>query len=653
MTKIFFVEKPAHVKFCLKHHKNDVENGLILSLNPSVSYYMERNGINYRHCDQYYTEEELNNHFLNDLKQVQSLCKFIDVTVKESSPFFEKHFLKAGSISWSPLKTMMNSYSCRVYILNKIFSVEKPSSVFFFKSLSTHGNIGKDTLVPSNMISLWAEAMTFVSKHFGITANKLEVKNDLLAHESSVGKKKSIDGAKSIIKGILKPEQIANVKCVILLIREYLRNFGKKRNLPPIVFLSLFYQLQHLWDSQTLRTTFRLHYYNIITKPPNYENDDKLKKLSNILSNNSKFTSLFIVGEVNYYKLVEKNLRVFFEENLLDIKFHYLRGKRFLKNTGAKALFVSNTVDCRIRAVIVASKELNIPVVVYRHGFTHGHVSMESHLAHPVHYGDVKAADYFLVGGEGDCDYVNRQAPGETKVVAMGLLTLEKTKEKYNHDMENNMREKICDRIGIDKNEKIFMYVPTSWDGNARTGPYRSRSPELMFAIERKIVDVFLKHPKHCLIIKLYPSHHLFPESPILEYIKDKETNNIRICTDRFEQVMVAADVFIADYPATTFFEMLLTTKPILFCGYELPWPFTKGKWHPDILPMWKNRVLYKENLDEFIKMTESFVEFGQYEKPWTDTEMLEQFGLFCNDGKGDERCHDFLVEIVKRIKVG
>ena len=109
MTKIFFVEKPAHVKFCLKHHKNDVENGLILSLNPSVSYYMERNGINYRHCDQYYTEEELNNHFLNDLKQVQSLCEFIDFNAKNGIHYFEKENINVGSLCWYALKAMINS----------------------------------------------------------------------------------------------------------------------------------------------------------------------------------------------------------------------------------------------------------------------------------------------------------------------------------------------------------------------------------------------------------------------------------------------------------------------------------------------------------------------------------------------------------------
>ena len=646
MKSLIFVENFQQVQYCLEHLKMDAEISLFLSLHPRASYYMEKKGIKYSSCEQYYTEKELNDHFLKDLRRVQRLCRFIDTEVKNLISFFKEESINFGTISWYPLKNLMNSYSSRVFIIDKVLQAERLSKVYFFENANIDYKIKMNnftSLVPHNNISLWSEVIPLVCRCLEI--NVISIKQKDIFVEPYIDKK-GID-IKGMVRNLSKYKWMSAIINMVFNIKEYFINFGIDRNVPALVFLSLDYQTKYLWKYEKKQRNFKLYHFRKKDKYLSSVHRDELKILADKILENIELQNMFQTEVINYFSLLEPIIHRYFTDYVLTIWNYYESGKKYLQWKKARAIIVSTAADIITRAVAEAAKSLNIPVVVYRHGFTQGHVSMESHMAHPVHYCDVKVADYFLVGGEGDCDYVNKHAQGETMPIAVGLLSLEQLKKIYMEDIKNGKREKICLSMGINPEKRVFMYVPTSWDGNVTPGPFRNRSPELMFQVERSIVDIFIRHPEHYLIFKLYPPHLFSPISPIVEYVKDKNPMNIKFSLEAFANVMAGADVFIADYPATTLFEMLLTKKPILFCGYELPWQFTKGKWDYNTVSMWKNRILYKEDLTGFIKMLESFKEEGEYDKEWENKEMLEQFGIFKDDGMSGERCHEFLVRLV------
>lgn len=647
MLNVIFIEKPIHVEYFLKHKAEFAGDYLLISLTPHVSYYMEKQGVSYNHCDCYYTHKELNDHFIEDLKRVDALCKFIDVEVKRSIPYFKEHSIEAGTISWYSLKLMVNSFSWNVFVINRIFSNEKPSKVFFFKD-TREMTYNPFAPVPEN-ISLWSVLIPLVADGVNVPASEITVMEG--SHRDSTIVRVNVRKffmnlkpmAKNSVKTLIAPSLIMMLRHGF---NEYLQNFKSTRKAPLIVFLYLNYQLKHLWDFEISDNVFRIVCYKQWRDSNSGDMDELIIEMADRLIKNKELKNVFTEGNTKYFSALRHCLHYFFTKYLTEIWQNHKTGRAFFEKTEPKAVLTSTTVDHKTRAIIEAARSLKIPIVVYRHGFTNGHVSMESYLAHPIRYTDVEAADYFLVGGQGDVDLVNKHASGETKTVAVGLLTLESTKRKYITDIANGKREKICSQMLVDYRKRIFMYVPTSWDGNIKAGPFRNRQPEFMFEIERKIVDMFMRHPDHCLIMKLFPLNQYLPVSPITDYIEDRQPENIRISFDLFEDVMVAADVFITDLSPTSLFQMLLTEKPIFFCGDELPYQFNREKWYPDILPMWRNRIFYKDNINEFIKMLEEFIEHGDFEKKWTDREMLEQFGLY-QGGEGiTEKCHEILLKI-------
>ena len=120
-------------------------------------------------------------------------------------------------------------------------------------------------------------------------------------------------------------------------------------------------------------------------------------------------------------------------------------------------------------------------------------------------------------------------------------------------------------------------------DGNIRVAPYRGRSPSRAFDLERNLVEVFEEFQNYQFVVKLQAAPR-YPCSPIVQLIKDRQIPNCIVSTQPLTSLLSVADMFVTDYPSTTFLEMLTTDRPILFCGYQLPWPWAPNKWHPSLL---------------------------------------------------------------------
>ena len=200
----------------------------------------------------------------------------------------------------------------------------------------------------------------------------------------------------------------------------------------------------------------------------------------------------------------------------------------------------------------------------------------------------------------------------------------------------------------MDPDKKTVVYVPTSMDGTIRAAPYRARSPGRMFDLERRIVETLAEFQSINSVVKL-PRPVREPCSPIAEFIRDRQWKHINVVTDPFQTVLPAADLFVTDYPSTSFLEMLTTDRPILVCGAELPQKFNRETWHPAVLDMWKERVAYADDLDEFLGLLRTYLREERFEPVHSKNTLLKLFGTHIDDGKSAERAYEFILSLANR----
>jgi hypothetical protein len=135
--------------------------------------------------------------------------------------------------------------------------------------------------------------------------------------------------------------------------------------------------------------------------------------------------------------------------------------------------------------------------------------------------------------------------------------------------------------------------------------------------------------------------------------VKDWRLKNCMVVDEPFTSLLPLADMFVTDYPATSFLEMLTTDRPILCCGYQLPWPWTPGKWHPSVLEMWRERVVYADDLEEFLELLRTHLREERFQPVGNNNALLKLFGTHLDDGCSAQRAHAFLESLAAERTAG
>ena len=163
-----------------------------------------------------------------------------------------------------------------------------------------------------------------------------------------------------------------------------------------------------------------------------------------------------------------------------------------------------------------------------------------------------------------------------------------------------------------------------------------------MFRLEQSILKVFSEFPDIQFVVKLLYTP-FSPTSPTAQLVRDKQLKNVAVITEPFLSLLPMGDMFITDYPALPLLEMLTTDRPILLCGYLQPWPWAPGKWHPSVLDMYKERIAYADDLEEFLELLRTYLREEQFQPVRSENTLLKLFGTHLDDGKSVDRAYAFL----------
>ena len=262
---------------------------------------------------------------------------------------------------------------------------------------------------------------------------------------------------------------------------------------------------------------------------------------------------------------------------------------------------------------------------------------------------ELRPTDYLLTFGEGDVRYFNGLRTTDVTVLPIGSAALDGLRVQAR---SRSTRDAAHRRLGLDPTKPTVMYVPTTMDGNIRTAPFRSRAPSRQFGLEKSIVEAFREFPDLQFVVKL-PFSRFYPTSPIAQVVERLNRQNVIVSIEPFASVIGAADLFVTDYPSTSFLEMLTTDRPILFCGHELSWPWAPGVWHPSVLDIYKERVAYAEGMEEFRDLLRTYLEERRFGPVRSQDSLLKLFGTHLDDGESAERAYTFLRSLAFAQRTG
>jgi hypothetical protein len=643
---------------------------IILALTPRVEYALDKLGYDYVRPEDYHTEEDVHNVGLQDLSTLDNLSEFIDTFLHENWQLLRIQGIFPAFSNRYYLKNLINSVSVRAFIMSRLLTELRPDKVLFFDTRREAA--GRDLFFVRE--SIWSGVIPKAANSHELPVESLGGNTDPTVSNQYGGTRRfGIIGELKYFASKVPGHSIGQA------LRRELNKFGKTSHqpslsrgistpssLPTIINLGKGYSLGHLLREIEAENSFDIVHWDArsdlnldhqeepidgtpnTSRPSVQELQETSSRLWSQIKGLPQFHRFSKFCEIDCYPLIENRLQRFFETDIPEMVLTHFQARTLFKSLNPVAILESVMGDYSKHVVCLAAKKEGVPFVLYQHGSGRGYVQMESYdrVRSSGGYPSVDLfpgggefdADYLMVFGEGDAELLTKCHHVTARVLPVGSAALDHLKEPG--ALSN--RTGLMHKYGLDPKKRTVMYVPHAIDGNIRPAPFRSRSPSVLYEIQRQIVDVFADFPEIQLVVKLHPSH-LDPRSPVVDLIKDRRLKNCVAVIEPFTSLLPIADLFIGDHCSTAFLEMLTTDRPVLFCGHLLPSPWAPGKWHPSLLEMWKERVAYSDQMDAFLESLRSYLREDRFQPVESNNTLLKLFGTHLDDGKSVQRAHDFL----------
>lgn len=670
-TKLVCIELPGQVQPALKAIKRRTKSVYtLLALTPHVEHELDKLGREYRRPEDYHSEEEINAVGLEDESVLNQFCNLVDRFLQSRWKLLKEEDIRPAELDWYYLKSLFNSVSIRTFIMRRVLEEERPQKILYFGTREEP--IRRDLYFVRE--SVWAGVIPATSNAVGIPTESLGEETDPSALNwcpvtRHSGPKREIRSVARQILGVSGTRLLRAGQTRAKLVQERLLSPVLKispNSLPTLLALDRTHNLRHLFGHIECGNTFNIlhwdagqylpkryvnghrRYINPFTKadiPSKSALRDQGGQLWLSIRAMPEFRSLLRFRAVDCFPVMQRRIEHFFAFDLAEIMSTYLKARILMQADRPCAVLASTMGDYGGQAVALASKREGIPFVIYQHGASRSFVHMESALSAAWEHTNLQPADYLLCFGEGDVRYSQRHRKRSATAIPVGSAALDHLKKST----PSVARNRLLRKFGLSPDKPTVMYVPNHMCGNIRVAPYHSPSASRSYRLQKEFLKVFSEFPQIQFVLKLQ-DERLNPCSPIAQLTLEQHLENCTVITEPFVSLLHMADMFISDYPSTSFLEMLTTDRPILFCGEFLTQRWAPGKWHPSVLEMWKERVAYADDLEEFLKMLRIYLREERFQPVQSSNTLLKLFGTHLDDGNSAQRAHDFLKSLVPQM---
>lgn len=630
MNTILFIENKEDVEVIEELKRN--EEFLIISLDPEVTYTLEKKGLIFKVQDDYFSFDEYLKLGLESFDKVEKFCKYCDFFLQENIGFLKENKLNLASYHYYCFKILFDVLVSKIFVLKKIIEKENPRRIYFFDN-----NISEsiDEGLYFKEKSPYNEVLKILCKYYNINCKEFTTRKEKdISQIAEPPINKTINFIFDIYRMFRKTYDILSGKYKELPVifmtfpgydLSYVAKLIKKENMakilcfdpesgkkPQFIFLS--------WEKVKA-----LNYDKTIS-----ENINLLKIWQN-LSKDKEFRGFFMLDNIDTFPIAEQKMKYFFTVFVKALINLYISSFELFKTYKPKVFFAPFIVRARMLVVAEAARKNNIPLAVYQHGGVYGYSNCKINRETDFQY-----CDYYISFGEG---VKRRLQNSRANIISVGSFLLNDLRKM--NTMKNGM--KIKKKLGINKKRKIVVYVMNPIYRNWNYIDYTYYTDHECFNVQRKIIDIFAKHSKYQYILKVFPIYN--EKDPIVPYVNDKKNKNFEIVYDvSFREILPCADLIVMDAVSTPLLEALTTSQKIMI--YDL----FKGTFS-DAIEILKKRAYYSRDIDEYLKELDRALEEGDFFIENPDNEFSEIYGKHDDLKEMNSKIENFLNEKINDEK--
>ena len=598
----------------LAEHENQVKDflrrglkGEWIALGPSAMWALEKQGINYKIPEDFYSPEELERICINSHHRVESLCKLLDEEMFKQNPELREWGIKPFQFNIFPLTILFDGIVGRLFILRSIFKKYPDYKIWVHKNSAFQpGFFG---LTFSNELTLWGQLLSIPGWNKEISF--LPGKGKALSFSKMVAN--LWNRGKSIIKRFKSYLKAATR----IISRDKSRNFllygdtGEWKYVLPLLLKS-----------------------NDKVIPLNGENFGP-----DISGGKSKFSKMVIEASPDFftyeglyfYPLLESRLN-WIKSNTPLIATAIIRElQSLIRQFNPKAILVSNCADFISHCANQIVKYFRLPVINWQHGF----VFKDKIISQLNEFNDLMTSDVlFVFGPKVEKAYQDYLDKFQTKVVTIGAPSLDALKNNEG-------------RIPHDSKKWRVLYVTTNYYQNIWYGGFYPPFSDRLFYQDQMTIMEGLKEIERTtdlvegIIVKLHPAG-IFDDPPWLQDFRGNLKFKFIRKSPTFSELLGESDAIIIDAPTTTLLQALTTRRPLFVLTRHIKYPTYAQE-------MLDKRAVCSDSAATLMRKLNEFLKTDSYPANLLDREFIRAYGTNLDDRKSAERT----VKVLENMMAG
>ncbi|MBC8147454.1 MAG: hypothetical protein H8E98_05660 [Bacteroidetes bacterium] len=569
--------------------KFDLRNSINIALTPESMWALERKGVKYYIPQNFLPENSSFKQNSVCINLVEKFAGCMDNMVRTCSEKFNKDDFRPFEQLLYLWQITFDSFLLTIYEIDTIIKKIIPEKVCWINA-GVKTDYLKHLLFHQSPISLYQEILSFSDFQARYRFSFEQIDHTLTNKSANISRQQNGD----ISSGTVKLKKFIEKKCFTLA-----KQIIRLRPTAKLLLCSGISMDNKIFKALLLKYKTNigiLDYGKILSIYNSHIGSSDYSDIMKDSKNRNLIDSVLVFHDIKIYGLMENCVIGFL--NTLDNYFSvycYLKDLLLKMNVSAvmsPTFLPTGFVFFPMMADICRKNK--IKTITYLHG---GEGNIEAPRCH--RYGDIKYSDYYLVYGEGVCQYV--------KYVNSKYFS-----QKYPVIPVNTGCK--FSNIPVSKKgngkEKYVVYVPTIPANNSRLSNYDDPDVDdtTMWKLQMNLIDVLAEfQEKYRIVIKLIPDDSLNKWELFEDYLCAKEYNKLIVEHNKgFEAYIDRADLFIFDNPAyTSFFQTCHTDRDIFW--------YSRAKYTEVAESMMSRRCYFYKNHEEFCTELASYLKNGVF----------------------------------------
>ena len=613
---------------------------LFIALSPSAAYSLRKRSIRFKTPLDYPRGEERFTIGLDNFARIKRTTALLDSLLAPDHTAIPT--LKPAQYPVYFLKNLFDTLSTTTHLLKTIIREEKPTTIVAYKSqYDTDNAVPFPFKAEANIFALvlqlpgWGTEVEIKARR--VNTPKISSRNT----SPRQNRRYCID---TIILNAKKNSLIFNMGLIgkrfglFAALSSVSHSYLRKGRFPVMI-----YESGYNWDD-ALPELYRHGFFPIV-RLTDAEIEQKLlpehseslfNKILGLCKENVEFRKNAEWCGIDTSPILLPHLAKIVEYSLERSPVAYKTARDTIRKKNIRSILISIHTAANTFAVVQAAHDSGIPVFSWQHGGG-------GYNYHPIMpYAEFAGTDYHLVYGPGVAESYRDTTE------KMGLFYAGKFVPAGSSSFDRvNEGKKIPAAAGPNQ----ILYVTTNYYLNFYYISFPAIPLEYdlrLWSVQQKIMDCAKEHPGVNMAIKLHPGHE--DRKPLEDYKNDNGISNIRMVVSESSvpEMVETAGMVIIDLVSTSILQILRYNKPLFV--------YT-GNCRIDTAPLGllKKRAYVYDREEDFIDAITRFIRNDRF--PFTDderqvdvdnTEFLESYGTYLNDGRSAERAASFVRNVLK-----